>query len=206
MSFKNFRTYIIILFLLGLSACGGSSSSGGDSGQTGELVSILVLGDSIAVGENRFGTTVPWPTILGADLNVPVDNQSVSGVESSFGLNVIEDLLSANQPSHVIIMLGTNDAISGSVSAAIGNLQAMVDIANDNNVVAVVATLPVITNSEVNNNNTAEISDAIRNLSGATIADVRDLFGSDGAGLLIDGLHPNDAGQQAIASTIASVL
>ena len=201
----NLKFKLLFLVTFFLSACGGSSSSGGGVNLNARLNSVLVLGDSISVGENRFGSTTPWPPILSGLRNIPISNQAVSGVETSFGLSIIEDSLRAEGFSHVIIMLGTNDAIANSVGPAVGNLQAMADIANSLGVVPVITTLTPITNSEQNNDNTAQISNGIRDLSDAIIIDVRARFG-DGEKFLIDGLHPNQEGQQLIAEIIASEL
>jgi acyl-CoA thioesterase-1 len=196
---------IFVLMLLVVStACGvGFSDSGAatapvvapDSPAGPMLTSVVTIGDSIGTG---FGIATPWPTILASAVGVPLVNNSVSGDQTGFGLRVIEGLLAEHQPSHVVILLGTNDALRGSVGNAIANLQAMVDIAQRNNVVAIVGTLPPITRSSSENQRTAEISMGIRGLSGASIAAVRGAFGDDDS-LIADGIHPNDAGQQRIA-------
>ena len=203
---KKINFIVAIFGVLFISACGGGSSEsgGGENNDDTDAVvverSILVIGDSISTG---FYIAAPWPGRLSGMLGIPVDNtNSVSGVETDFGLNIIEGLLISEQPSDVIIMLGTNDAIRGSVSGAIANLRAMVNIANTQGVTVTVVTLPPITRSSTENNRAAEISRAIRGLSNARVADVRAAFG-DGDGLIADGVHPNNAGQQLIATTIA---
>ena len=192
------------MLLVSSAACGGGSSESGaavNPAPTPEtptgpmLTSVVTIGDSIGTG---FGIATPWPTILASTLGVPLVNNSVSGEQTGFGLRVIEGLLTEHQPSHVVILLGTNDAIRGSVGNAIANLQAMVNIAQQHNVIAIVGTLPPITRSTTENQRTADISMGIRGLTGASIAGVRGALG-DGEGLIADGIHPNDAGQQRIA-------
>ena len=119
------------------------------------------------------------------------------------GLSILESRLDAIQPTHVVILMGTNDALSGSTGAAIGNLQAMVDIIRARGSIAIVGTLPPITRSLPENERAAEISVGIRGLSGAIIVEVRGAMG-DGAGVIADGIHPNQMGQQIIADTFFS--
>lgn len=194
---------LIITFTLSiiLYACGGGSNSGSDSDSvqndepspSQDIVSVLVAGDSISTG---FNLATPWPDRL---LGISIDNSfSEDGVETGFGLSYLADAITTLNPSHVVIFLGTNDAIRGSVSVAISNLQEMINIANAQNVSVIIATLPVITRSGTENARAVEISNAIRVFSNVQVADIRATFG-DGAGLIADGIHPNDAGQQLIA-------
>ncbi|NND83161.1 MAG: hypothetical protein HKN50_12100 [Gammaproteobacteria bacterium] len=202
------RTYIqqlsiaAVLFIAGCGG-GGSSSGGGSAPMVGATpapaLSIVALGDSIG---NGFGVATPWPVLLGAALGAPVDNNSVTNMQTSFGLSIIEERLDAINPTHVVILQGTNDALRGSVGGAISNLQAMVDIANARGVIAVVATLPPIPRSASENARAADISVGIRGLAGATIAEVRGAMGN-GDGLIVDdGVHPNQQGQQVITDVM----
>ena len=193
------RLFLIALGLLSFSACGGGSSNSGGEESVTASSNVIAIGDSFGTG---FGIATPWPPRLSDLIGRPVDNTSVSGEETSFGLANIQALIDQNNPSHVFILLGTNDAIRGSVPAAISNLQAMVDIAQQNGVIAVVGTLAPITRSSTENQRAAEISAGIRNLSGARIAPVRSALGDGDT--IVDGVHPNNAGQQLIAEAFAS--
>lgn len=183
----HFILYIFIVFLI--ASCGEGSDSEGNTKK------IVAIGDSIGTG---FGIANPWPPRLARLINRDIENASVSGQETDFGLGLIQQLIDDNNPSHVFILLGTNDAIRGSTSAAIKNLQAMVDIAQSNGVIAVVGTLPPITRSSTEDQRAEEISQGIKNLRGARIANIRALLGS-GNDTIGDGVHPNDQGQQFIA-------
>lgn len=196
--------FVTLFFIvtLALTACGGGGSSDGAGiDESGLLTGVVAIGDSIG---NGFGIATPWPTLIQNSIPVPVNNTSVTDMQTDFGVSVIEGLIQANNPSHVLILLGTNDAIRGSVPAAISNLQAMVNIANANNVIAVVGTVPPIPANSVYDGRAAQISDGIRGLSGATIAEVRGALG-DGMGLFPDGIHPNTTGQQIIADAYLAV-
>ena len=198
--------FLTLLALAALAACGGGGSSDGagiDEADDGPaFTGVVAIGDSIG---NGFGIATPWPTLVGNSIPVPVSNTSVTGEETDFGVSVIEGLIQTNNPSHVLILLGTNDAIRGSVGVAISNLQTMVNIANANDVIAVVGTIPPIPANSVYDEQAAQISDGIRGLSGATIAEVRGALG-DGMGLFPDGIHPTTQGQQIIADAFLAVI
>ncbi|MBX2848842.1 MAG: hypothetical protein KTR16_11010 [Acidiferrobacterales bacterium] len=195
-----FYSIPLLIICLSISACGGGSTdSSGEPEVAEQMTSVLVIGDSLSTG---FGLATPWPNRLANILGVSVDNSfSEDGVETSFALGYIESALTTVMPSHVVILFGTNDAIRGSVNDAINNLQEMIRIANQQNVTVIIGTLPIITRSSSENARAAEISDAIRSFSGARIADIRPALGD---GFLVDGVHPNNAGQQIIADTIAA--
>lgn len=200
---KFVRLSLFLATLLALGSCGGGSSGSGAGASTDPVApamrSLVAIGDSIGTG---FGLATPWPTLLADILGAPVENNSVSREQTGFGLSIIEARLDAVNPTHVVILMGTNDAIRGSTGAAIANLQAMVDIARAKGVIAVVGTLPPITNSLSSNARAEVISMGIRGLSGANVVEVRGAFGN-GSGLIADGIHPNQMGQMIIADTFA---
>jgi len=199
----------VLPIFISLLACGGGNSDSGSGSDTASdnetpppierATSVVAIGDSIGTG---FGITTPWPTRLASILSAPVNNNSISGEQTNYGLDIIKSRIDAVNPTHVVILLGTNDAIRGSVSNAISNLQAMVNIAVNNNVTVIVGTLPPITRSSSENQRAAEISAGIRSLDGAIIADVRNALSS---GAIADGVHPNGTGQQIIADTFAAL-
>ncbi len=114
-------------------------------------------------------------------------------------------LITLHKPTHLIVLLGTNDARLGTVSGALRNLQYMINFANSSGVTAIVGTLPPYLTTATLNQRSAEISSGIRSLSGARIAEVRNALG-DGSVTLADGIHPNDVGQQIIADTFVGQL
>jgi len=202
--YRCFFTFFVAFLLV---ACGGGGTdSGGGPAPTPEPDSdgpkkIVAIGDSIG---NGFGIATPWPVRLAGIVNREVVNNSVSNEQTSFGVANIQALITQNSPSHVFILLGTNNAIRGSVSGAIADLQTMVDIARRNNVIVVVGTLPPITRSASENRRVDAINRGIRQLDGARLAPVRGMFGDGRNNLDGDGVHPNDQGQQAIAEAFAT--
>jgi len=190
---RKIQSLLIFLLSLSLLACGGEGSSSTGGGASGDATKIVALGDSIgARGLN-------WPTVVMQMSGVSVPNYSKDSLKTSDFVGRVEGILAAEAPSHLMILLGTNDARVGSVSIAISNLQAMVNIANSMGVVAIVGTLPPSLNDSTVNARTASISSGVRSLSGARIANVRENLGS-GAGLFPDGLHPNAKGSQIIGA------
>jgi len=195
------RAALATIIVIIVSACGGGDTNSG--GQPPVAVDttprVIAIGDSIG---NGFGIANPWPPRLSGLIGIEVVNTSVTNEQTSFGVANIQSLITQNNPSHVFILLGTNDALRGSVSAAISNLQTMVDIARQNDVIPVVGTLPPITFAAAENDRAARISQGIRSLNGARVAPVRGMLGS-GADTIADGIHPNDRGQQIIAEAFS---
>lgn len=206
MNKTSFKLINILFIATLLIACGGGgkTESSANAEQpaptptpTPKSKSIVAIGDSIGTG---FNIATPWPTRLNSTLNIPVDNNSVSGEQTGYGLSIINGLLDDKKPTHVVILLGTNDAIRGSASAAISNLQSMVNTARGKNVIPVIVTLPPITRSSSENAKAAQISNGIKNLQNAVVADARAALNSSH---IADGVHPNNEGQQIIADVIA---
>ena len=193
---------LLILTLMTLVGCssGGGSSTG--SGGATNASKILVIGDSIGTG---FGLAVPYPNRIAQATGAIVINDSVDGRVTAVGAGRVMGLLSTHRPTHLVVLLGTNDARVGSVSNAISNLQFMVNAANASGAIAVVGTLPPYLTTATLNQRSAEISHGIRSLSGARIADIRSALG-DGSATIADGIHPNDTGQQIIANTFIGQL
>ena len=125
---RKFPLVVLLLLSLSLIACGGggSSSSGGSSSgaASAEVTKIVALGDSIGARD------LNWPTVVGQMSGVSVSNYSRDSLKTTDFVGRVEGILAREKPSHLLILLGTNDARSGSVSGAISNLQVMVNIAN----------------------------------------------------------------------------
>jgi hypothetical protein len=110
----------------------------------------------------------------------------------------VESILDSEKPSHLLILLGTNDSRGGIVGGAVSNLQAKADMANARGVVVIIGTIPPNLQDASADARNAAISDGIRGIQGALIAEVRGALG-DGRGLFPDGLHPNEMGSTIIA-------
>ena len=210
------RSFLALCLPLILAACGGGGGTEVAAPEpeplpepvVSESMTIITIGDSIG---NGFGIATPWTTRLGSLVGREVVNNSVTNEETDFGVRIIQQMITENDPTHVFILLGTNDAARGSISAAISNLQTMVNIARDNDVIPVVGTLPPLTvappgmqpnfDTVVADGRAEQISAGIRGLNNARIAAVR---ASVSRSNIVDGIHPNDMGQQQTAEAMAS--
>lgn len=211
---KAVRLSFGIAVLLAIASCGGGDSdSGGGSEQAvmpqatpdqPAIRSFVAIGDSIGNGAGF--VSVPWPELVQGAFGVSLVNDSINGRQTGQGLNLIRDLLTRHEPSHVLILLGTNDATKGgSVSGAIANLQEMANIAESLGVIAVIGTTITTTRSAEFDRKTANIAAGIRSIHNALIAESRVAFG-DGNNLLADDVHPNAQGQRVIADEFINAL
>ena len=69
-------------------------------------IRVLCAGDSITVG---YGVDIPYPTRLSSNTGLFTINVGRGGMWASYGLHHIDEWLLAYDPSHVLILFGTND-------------------------------------------------------------------------------------------------
>ena len=193
---------VFVCLSLLFTGCFDSSSSGGSSGGAdNETTKIVVIGDSIGTG---FGVATGFPVFLRGMTGVEVINNSARSRRTGTGIGLASSLIAQHSPSHLVVLLGTNDAIAGDVDGAISNLQTIANIAKDAGVTAVIGTLPIIPRSAEENARAGAISSGIRGLSNANIAaGIRSEVGSDN---FADDVHPNNDGQTIIAMNFAESL
>ena len=187
------------IFSLILVACGGGSSSSSTS-TSSNVTSILAIGDSIGAG---FGGTTPWPSLVASGTGIPVANDSRNSRAAAESVGLVRSQIAAVNPSHVIIMLGTNDAIDGSVSGAINAMRQIVADTQAAGVTIIVGTIPPLP-FEGRIGVSQQISAGYRSL-GAPIAEVEGAFGGN-TSLIFDGIHPDNQGQLLIADAFISNL
>lgn len=182
----------VVIVLISLTACDNSHQK-----------TIVVIGDSIATG---YDLAQPWTERLREQFEVKIDNsRSANGMQTPQGLELLNALLAEQIPETLIIMLGTNDAIFGSVPVAITNLQTMARLAKQQDINVIITTLPIIERSSAYDQAADQISVAIANMEQAQVVDLRSVFRTT-PDLLADGIHPNSDGQQLITDTIAAAL
>jgi len=123
----------------------------------------------------------------------------LSNRQTDWGLSEIDALLSKHEPSHVLILLGANDAVhADSLEQSAQNLQEMADKANQAGAHVFVSTLLPITYKDKYNQRSKTLSEKVQALKGVTVVDARASF-NEPDNLLVDGLHPNQEGQNLIA-------
>jgi acyl-CoA thioesterase-1 len=194
---------IYILFLtaiaLTISSCGGG---GTNSSVSSNVKKILAIGDSMGAG---FGGTNPWPRLVQEKSGVTVINNSIPGRQARGSVSLVQNEIATHQPSHLIILLGTNDANNGSVDSAVSSMKSIVEAAKSAGVIPIVATLPPVPAKPDVNTKASGISGSYGSL-GVTIANVRDAFRGKSGLFQSDGFHPNNAGQELIADAFIAVL
>jgi len=189
--------FVLISISILLTACGGGSSSSDSS--NAKVTKIVTLGDSIGAGACG---TVPWGIQLAQALGVPVVNDAAFSRTTAIGLGRVDGLLAAHQPSHLVVLLGTNDARQGR-GDAVSNMTAIVQKARAAGVVPIIGTVPAYFLSPAIDAAAASISAQYQGIGGAIVADVRSALGNN-AGFFCDGIHPNAAGQTAIVGAFQS--
>lgn len=168
------------------------------SGAAGAL-KIVALGDSIGARSPN------WPNVVESKSGITVSNYSEDSLKTGDFVGRVASILDSENPSHLMILLGTNNARSGSVSGAISDLQTMARIGNEKGVVVIIGTIPPNLTSSSANANAEEISNGIYGISNIRVAEVRSAMG-DGDGLFNDGIHPNSKGTDIIADAFVKQL
>jgi lysophospholipase L1-like esterase len=115
------KPFLFIFFILALAGCssGGSGNSitvsGGDSAMVPSSQQKIVFagGSSIARGN--------WSAYFG----IPIENDGVSGRESSGLLNAIAGYV-ASKPDKIFIMIGANDILNRHESILIADISAII--------------------------------------------------------------------------------
>lgn len=203
-TFKNKMnkfTYLIALIstTIFLTACGGGSS---DSSVSVSATKVLAIGDSMGAG---FGGTTPWPRLIQSKTGVAVVNNSVPGRQARGSAGLVQSELDTHKPSHLVILLGLNDANNGSIDSAVSSVRSMIEAARAANVIPIIATIPVTTADAGVAARSRDLSARYRSL-GVAIAEVEGGFSNPSGLLQSDNFHPNNAGQEIIADAFISKL
>jgi len=162
---------------------------------------VVVIGDSLSTG---FSMATPWTVHFRKVLGVELVNAAVKNQETLYWVDLIDGVLEREKPSHVIILMGTNDAVRGSVSNALINLQKMVDSGVKHGATVILGNLPPIYGNSFMSHQATMISDRVPYIKGAITADVRGRFGTDQS-LFVDKIHPTDEGQIKIAEAFLAL-
>lgn len=136
-----------------------------------------------------------------AYVNSGVNGDTTEGMVARFGSVVLR-----RQPTHVIIMGGTNDAYLGSDATKVtANLRYMAELAATRGIVPIIG-LPIPCNDLVAELLLGQYRRAIRKYASAGGRAVLDFYtaladqaGKIKVGFHCDGLHPNEAGYSAMA-------
>ncbi len=199
---------LLFASIAGFAGCeddgGGSSTRSGNPDGP-----VVAMGDSITAGVPEGGT--PYPSYLAGMTGKPVINAGSSGEHASEGANRIAAVLGQHKPSHVLILYGANDVLHEHANAVVINaLIAMIGAAWDHDTTPVIATIPRMPGThEGYNAACASLNNEIRQLAKTEkvkLVDIENVLSGDPALLLPDGLHPMDAGNEAMARAFAGAL
>lgn len=187
---------------------------------------IVAVGDSITA--DRLG----WFELLSASAvlaGAPAGELVNLGVSGNTTADVLErfDLLESARPSHVVLMLGTNDARShgravshrmATASETERNLRALIDlVVNDLAAAVTVITPPAVDQQRIDtyfaaapvrwhSADIAEVAQVVRKVAPDAL-DLHTVTGAGGANVLeADGVHPTPAGQRLILTHIVEHL
>lgn len=166
---------------------------------------ILCVGDSITYG---FGVAEHYPSRLATRTGTDhtVINAGINGESAAQLRNRIGSVMANYQPTHVAILIGTNDVMWwNNLDQAADHIIEIARQVQAFGAVPVVGTVPpVIGQASGRAARVQYLNDRIwanRIAGDYLVAEVGNAFGS-GAGLMqADGFHPNDVGMQVIANT-----
>lgn len=208
-SFKVMACFAGLTLLL--AGCGGDGGSGGlsnpDPGNNDVNV-VVCFGDSITKGSEC--ACAPYPARLAALIGKTVANCGISGSRATLSVGRTQSAIDKYHPGFMVILYGINDLIMGEgIDSVIGALDAMIETCKKNNVVPVIMTYPKpITGHVIFSGRTLRLNAQIRSMAdtkGIRCVDLETEFADNADWYERDGLHPNNAGTDAIALAVADL-
>jgi acyl-CoA thioesterase I len=157
---------------------------------------VVCMGDSITAGtKNSFD----YPSQLAEIIDGRVINAGVGGKPSSYGVAVVDELLQMYQPSHVLILFGTNDInVEISISTITANLMETARRAHVRGAMPILGTIPPFTGPKSSlRSSSLALNDRIRSEAthrGYAVADLGALFAVRTDLMQSDGFHVTDTG------------
>lgn len=178
------------------------------------------MGDSLTEGYD-IDLRQRWSDGLAKDLGIEVLNNGISGDTTSGMLARFEQMIIAHQPTHVIIMGGTNDLwLKLSNEQIVSNIHAMTRQARYHNAIPIIGIPPPYYPGDFSHDSDSlfpdpqtyrqQIDDYRNYLKQyATEQEFHIIY--FGLGLspklfLSDGLHPNEAGHEVMKNTAKAVI
>lgn len=168
---------------------------------------LIAIGDSITYGF-PYSPSASWLDIAAQHCGIDYENCGINGDTTGQMLQRFSREVCRLQPSHVIIMGGTNDVFEALCGKEIvEHTVQMTVLARTNGIVPVLG-LPIPCNEPEAERRLREYRTALREYAQEQFIDLLDFFavmsGVDGLGikpgLYCDGVHPNEAGYKVMAA------
>lgn len=189
---------------------GGSNSDYSDHDFGGNDPHLyLAFGDSITYGYNPDNSSQQsYPDKLAKKLFTTVINEGWPGDTTYDAMRGVNQLLSDYKPGYLLILFGANDCIwwPWDVGGIINNLRYIIQSAKNNKTIPVIATLTPFLGPHDGGSwvhCVKDTNEGIRELAveqDIPLADLDAAFNWSSRYMSSDGLHPNNAGYELIAS------
>lgn len=176
-------------------------------------IKIVTIGDSITYGY-PYEPALSWFNIAIKKFNIKSINRGINGDTTDGMLSRFErDVLRYN-PSHVIIMGGTNDAYAGiAVEDVINNIRDMVELAAQNDIIPVLG-LPIPCNDFAEEQLLEQYCEEMLQFVTGNNIEIIDFHKAMAeekgkrikSGLYCDDVHPNGAGYEAMAGIATKII
>jgi lysophospholipase L1-like esterase len=169
---------------------------------------VVAFGDSITGGNGE----TPYSTFLQAKVGsqATIINEGKGGEDTYAGLFRIDDVLASDKPKYILIMEGANDAIDGfSSSLTTYDLGFMIDGSREAGATPILSTVTPNTKNSLSISISDDLNPAIVALAaakGVTLVDSYGAVAGNWGALTTDGLHPNAAGAEVLASGFNNAL
>lgn len=207
---KSLKGIVCLLGLaIMLAGCGGDGGglSNNDPGNN-DVGVVVCFGDSITQGKEC--PCEPYPARLSRMIGKTCVNCGIGGSAATSNVGRCQEAINKYHPGFMLILYGVNDIIQGSdIGSIIGALSQMVDICKSNHVVPVLATyMKPTTHHIIFGARTIALNDEIRGLAsskGVALVDLQSEFAGNAEWYEEDGLHPNNAGTEAMALAFADL-
>ncbi|GAW91453.1 SGNH/GDSL hydrolase family protein [Calderihabitans maritimus] len=174
---------------------------------------VVCLGDSITYGY-PFGPSWSWVYLTEKKTGIPMENRGINGDTTEDMLRRFDKHVTEANPSHVILLGGTNDAAVGrNLNYILGNFCRLVSKARENNIQPIlgllVPSLDLFLEAQLQ-----KIRHRLRDYArqeGLVIIDFFSALLNEGTGkaeerYFIDDVHPSREGYQAMAQVAADTL
>ena len=170
---------------------------------------ILIYGDSISAGygmpkEQQWSEDLKQ-LFLEQNLNIAIENRSVSGETTGGGLSRLGNILDQVNPHYLLIELGGNDALRGYPPKKIlNNLNEMIDLAVSRNIRVFLMQIKILPNYGKRYQEQFEsiYLKASEEKNVTLLPFMLDNIALEEGMMLPDGIHPNERAQPLIAQYV----